>query len=90
MKFPIFAGHEHGLAAVEEFDQLELRGGSHDMVQRGFYISNIFADDSMLEMGQLNPHGRFVHLYINGTYWGVFHLRERWGAGMHHRYAMAA
>ena len=45
LKFPLFAGHEHGLAAVEEFDQLELRGGSHDMAQRGFYMSNIFADD---------------------------------------------
>ncbi len=86
LKFPVFAGHEHGLAAVEEFDQLELRSGSHDMVQRGFYLSNIFADDSMLEMGHLNPHGRFVHLYLNGAYWGVFHLRERWGAGMHRRY----
>jgi hypothetical protein len=86
LKFPIFAGHEHGLAAVDEFDQLELRGGSHDMVERGFYVSNIFADDSMLEMGHLNPHGRFVHLYLNGVYWGVFHLRERWGAGMHRRY----
>ena len=40
----------------------------------------------MLEMGHLNPHGRFVHLYLNGVYWGVFHLRERWGAGMHRRY----
>jgi hypothetical protein len=86
LKFPVFAGHEHGLAAVDEFDQLELRGGSHDMVERGFYVSNIFADDSMLEMGHLNPHGRFVHLYLNGVYWGVFHLRERWGAGMHRRY----
>ncbi|MDB6041392.1 MAG: hypothetical protein JWM99_5233, partial [Verrucomicrobiales bacterium] len=47
---------------------------------------NVFADDSMLEMGHLNPHGRFVHLYLNGVYWGVFHLRERWGAGTHHRY----
>src|SRR2546426_787057 len=76
----------HIVRATAQFDQLELRSGSHDMVQRGFYMSNIFADDTMLEMGQLNPHGRFVHLYLNGTYWGVFHLRERWGAGMHHRY----
>ncbi len=86
LKFPVFKGHEHGLAPVEEFDQLELRSGSHDMVQRGFYMSNMFADDTMLEMGQLNPHGRFVHLYLEGVYWGVYHLRERWSAGMHHRY----
>lgn len=86
LRYPLFAGFERGVAAVEEFDQLELRGGSHDMEQRGFYVSNIFTDDTLLEMGQLNPHGRFVHLYLNGTYWGVFHLRERWGAAMHARY----
>ncbi len=86
LKYPIFAGHEHGLAAVEEFDQLELRNCSHDMEMRGFYMSNICTDDTLLEMGQLNPHGRFVHLYLNGTYWGLYHLRERWGASMHQRY----
>ena len=36
--------------------------------------------DTLLDMGQLNPHGRFVHLYLNGAYWGIFHLRERWSA----------
>jgi hypothetical protein len=86
LKYPVFAGFEHGLAAPDEFDQLELRGGSHDMVMRGFYMSNIAADDTLLELGQLNPHGRFVHVYLNGTYWGVYHLRERWGAAMHQSY----
>jgi len=50
------------------------------MVLRGFYMSNRFTDDSMLDMGQINPHGRFMHLYINGRYWGVYHVRERWSA----------
>jgi hypothetical protein len=86
LKYPVFEGYDHGLAAVDEFDQLELRSGSHDMSQRGFYMSNIFTDDTLLDMGQLNPHGRFVHLYENGTYWGVYHLRERWGAAMHQSY----
>ncbi|HRI13080.1 MAG TPA: lamin tail domain-containing protein [Verrucomicrobiota bacterium] len=86
LRYPLFAGFEHGLAAAEEFDQIELRSGSHDMEQRGFYLSNVFADDTLLEAGHLNPHGRFVHLYLNGTYWGLFHLRERWGAAMHASY----
>ncbi|MCI0540220.1 MAG: CotH kinase family protein, partial [Verrucomicrobiales bacterium] len=86
LKYPIFAGFEHGLAAVNEFDQLELRSGSHDMEMRGFYMSNVFADDTLLEMGQFSPHGRFVHVYLNGAYWGVYHLRERWGAAMHQSY----
>ncbi len=86
VKYPIFAGFGHGLEAVDEFDQLELRGGEQDMVDRGFYMSNPFTDDTMLDMGRLNTHGRFVHLYLNGTYWGLYHLRERWGAAMHVRY----
>ena len=86
LKFPVFAGFDRGLAPVEEFDQLELRNCSHDMAMRGFYLSNPVTDDTLLEMGHLNPHGRFVHLYINGIYWGVYHLRERWGASMHASY----
>jgi hypothetical protein len=86
LRYPLFAGFDHGLAPVSEFNQLELRSGSHDMSMRGFYMSNIFTDDTLLEMGQLNPHGRFVHLYLNGTYWGMFHLRERWDAAMHQSY----
>ena len=82
----LFETRDGEIAPVEEFDQLELRGGSHDMEQRGFYMSNIFADDTLLAMKQLNPHGRFIHLYLNGAYWGVFHLRERWNADMHQSY----
>jgi hypothetical protein len=86
LEYPVFAGFDRGIAAVDEFDELELRGGSHDMSQRGFYMSNAFTDDTMLEMGHLNPHGRFVHLYLNGVYWGMYHLRERWSAAMHQEY----
>lgn len=85
-RYPIFRGHPRGLMADDEFDQLELRNGSHDMEMRGFYMSNVFTDDTMLDLGHLNPRGRFVHLYLNGAYWGVYHLRERWGASMHARY----
>lgn len=82
LKFPLFAGFERGWAAADEFDQIELRSGSHDMVERGFYLSNIFTDATMLDMGAFASHGRFVHLYQNGVYWGLYHLRERWGASM--------
>ena len=73
----LFNGFDHGFPMVETFDELELAGGSHDMNQRGFYMAGRFVEDAMLDMGSLNPHGRFVHLYINGTYWGQYHLRER-------------
>jgi hypothetical protein len=76
----LFTNHARGMKPVGKFDQLELRNGSHDMAQRGFYMSNIFTDGTMLDMGNLAPHSRFVHLYLNGTYWGLYHLRERWSA----------
>ena len=82
----LFTNHARGWKPVGKFDQLELRSGSHDMAQRGFYMSNIFTDGTMLDMGNLNPHSRFVHMYLNGTYWGMFQLRERWSADMHSAY----
>ena len=80
LRFPLFDGFDRGITANDSFDQLNLRAGSHDMVLRGFYMSNRFTDDTMLDMGNINPHGRFMHLYINGRYWGVYHVRERWSA----------
>lgn len=86
LNYPIYRGHENGVAPTEEFDSLNLRSGSHDMQARGAYMSNRFVDDTMLEMGGIAPHGRFVHVYINGMYNGQYHLRERWNAAMHASY----
>jgi hypothetical protein len=87
LQYPVFDGFEYdNTPPVEEFDALALRSGSHDMVARGAYMSNRFADDTLLDMGSIAPHGRFVHVYINGDYWGQYHLRERWHAAMFARY----
>ena len=36
-----------------------------------------FAAQSHQDMNHPSPHGRWVHLYLNGLYWGVLHLHER-------------
>ncbi|RME93203.1 MAG: hypothetical protein D6766_08635 [Verrucomicrobia bacterium] len=77
LQAPLFEGFDHGIPPVDTFDELDLRGGGHDASQRGFYLSARFSEDKMLEMGSLNPHGRFAHVYFNGRYWGQYHLRER-------------
>ena len=77
LEAPLFAGFDHGIQAVNRFDELDLRGGGHDMASRGFYMSSRFSEDTMLDMGSLNPHGRFINLYFNGRYWGQYHVRER-------------
>ena len=80
LEFPLFEGFDNGITATDSFDQLEFRSGSHDMAARGFYHSNRFVDDTLLEAGHVVPHGRFVHVYTNGVYWGQYHMRERWNA----------
>jgi hypothetical protein len=86
LRFPLFEGHDYGISPVEVFDQLDLHAGHHDMSQRGFYMSSRITEDTMLEMGNINPHGRFVHLYLNGVYWGQYNLHERWNADMNAQY----
>jgi hypothetical protein len=86
LKHPLFEGFEHSIPSVNQFDRLDIRSGSHDMNQRGFYMSNRFTDDLMLKAGHLNPHGRFIHLFLNGKYWGQYHLRERWDDDMFAEY----
>jgi len=87
LKYPIFDGFEYeNFPPADEFDVINLRSGSHDMASRGAYMSNRFTDDSMIEMGNIAPHGRFVHVYLNGNYWGQYHLRERWSADMAQSY----
>ncbi|HEY5913246.1 MAG TPA: lamin tail domain-containing protein [Verrucomicrobiae bacterium] len=73
---PLFNGFDRGMLARTSFDELDFRSGSQDMYERGFYMAGRFVEDAMLEMGSLNPHGRYVHLYINGVYWGQYDCRE--------------
>ena len=82
LEFPLFNNREYNIPAVESFDSLDVRAGNHDMVLRGAYMGNPFGDDSMIDMGHVAPHGRFVNIYFNGEYRGMYHLRERWNAAM--------
>jgi hypothetical protein len=77
MNTPLLRGFDHGMPVLDQLDTLDLTAGNHDMAQRGFYMANRFFEDTMLEMGSLNPHGRFVHVYVNGTYWGQYNAHER-------------
>lgn len=75
-----------GVAPVDDFDAISLRGGNHDTVfylgARGQHLRNFWMDESQLEMGHVVPHGRFVHLFYNSVYHGMYHLRERFNAAM--------
>jgi len=41
------------------------------------YLRDVFARDTIRDMGCLTPYGRPVHVYINGLYWGMYIMTER-------------
>lgn len=40
-------------------------------------IRDLWGKDTQLEMGHPSGHGIYVHLYINGLYWGIYNPTER-------------
>ncbi|MEO1833539.1 MAG: lamin tail domain-containing protein [Akkermansiaceae bacterium] len=85
LKYDLFSETEYGGdTAVDSFDQILLRNGSHDSIfshhyshSRGTYIRSRYFFDRQLEEGHPSMRGRFVHVYLNGEYYGQFHLMER-------------
>jgi len=41
------------------------------------FIQDQFVADLQNLAGGHAPHGRFIHLYLNGLYWGMYYLHER-------------
>lgn len=41
------------------------------------YLRDIWMKDSQLAMGWHSAHNTFVHLYLNGLYWGLYNVCER-------------
>lgn len=78
---------EHDLfdepGAVKSFDGFVLRAGANDgyawsgagtTVQ---FLRDEFGRRLHLDMGHPSARGMFVHVYLNGLYWGMYNLVER-------------
>ena len=78
LRFPLFPDTE-----VTEFNSLILRGGNGDswlnpgVVERAQYIRDQWHRDAQRETGQPFQHQIYAHLYLNGLYWGMYHIFER-------------
>lgn len=76
LKFPFF-----GTNATDEFDNIVLRANSNDAWpyagSAAVYVRDAFAMETARAMGIPSSHTRFVHLYINGQYWGLYNPAER-------------
>jgi hypothetical protein len=88
LEFPLF-----GQDATDQFDTLVVDArmnnswaygggvgvsrpgmGQRDLAQ---YTRDQFVADIQNAAGGFAPHGRHVHLYLNGLYWGLYWLHER-------------
>ncbi|OHB55489.1 MAG: hypothetical protein A2173_03290 [Planctomycetes bacterium RBG_13_44_8b] len=86
LKYPLFPDSK-----VNEFKQLVLRASFTDSwglvswdpgryrPNDSQYIRDVWMKESLGDMGQPSSHGGFVHLYINGLYFGLHNLTERVG-----------
>lgn len=70
-----------GPDAADEFNNFVLRANSNDAWPYNgggaVYVRDTFAVESARAMGMVASHGNFVHLYINGRYWGLYNPIER-------------
>ena len=87
LKYDWFDGtpEEDVVDATDEFDTIILRGNfnkswpfwvEHER-QKAQYIHDQFISASQLAMGRPSIHGTYVHLYVNGVYWGLYNPVER-------------
>jgi hypothetical protein len=81
LHYPLFEDTD-----IQEFDSLILRSiwnyswvGHSGMTgpANADYLRDVFARDTIRDMGGLVPRGRPVQVYVNGLYWGLHILAER-------------
>ena len=76
LNYPLF-----GPDAANSFDNVVLRANGNDAwryaADRALYIRDAFAMQTARDMGMVSSHTAFVHLYLNGAYWGLYNLVER-------------
>ena len=74
-----------GEGATSSYNTIILRAGFNQswlhwddtQRERTQYINDSWAKDVFMKMGYPAAHNKFVHLYINGLYWGLYNMCER-------------
>ncbi|HWI56019.1 MAG TPA: lamin tail domain-containing protein, partial [Bacillota bacterium] len=51
--------------------------GSRYRPETALYLRDTWVKDTLREMGHLSARSDFVHLYLNGLYWGIYNPSER-------------
>jgi len=80
LSYPLFAD-----STVTRFNTLVLDAHlnlsyvhpDHDQRVRSQFVRDAYVADLCNAAGAVAPHAIFVHLYLNGLYWGLYELHER-------------
>jgi hypothetical protein len=77
LEFPLF-----GDEGADEFDNIDIQCAQNYSWSfygnpQNTFLRELFSRDVQRDMGQPYTRGKFCHLYINGTYWGLFQMQER-------------
>jgi hypothetical protein len=80
LRYPFF-----GNDAVSVFNTIILRAGfgntwihwSHSERSMAQYLRDRWTKDTQLAMGHYSSNGNYVHLFLNGLYWGLYNPSER-------------
>lgn len=78
LRYPLF-----GKDAADTFDTITLRAGANDgYAWTGARYTEQYTRDEFVRSlqraaGHAGSHGTFVHLYLNGLYWGLYNPCER-------------
>lgn len=85
LNYAFFGSTPGGANAATKFDNLILDAGfnytwihaNHRQAAVARFVTDqVVADYQNLADGKA-PHGRWVHLYLNGLYWGLYNLHEK-------------
>lgn len=79
LTYPVFAGDA---SAAPDFSELDLTCAQNFSWSSANGATNTFLRDQVCsdmqqDMGQPAQRNRYVHLYLNGVYWGVYAVQER-------------
>jgi hypothetical protein len=77
LEYPLFEDE-----GVREFDHIDLRTSqnyswAYQGDARHTFLRDIFSRDTQRDMNQPYTRSRYVHLYLNGVYWGLYQTQER-------------
>ncbi|MGJ8696168.1 MAG: LamG-like jellyroll fold domain-containing protein [Verrucomicrobiaceae bacterium] len=87
LNFPLF-----GPSGTDQFGGIDIRtaqnyswsfkspgnvNGNNDNSNKNTFMREVFARDTQRDLGETHTRSRYIHLYLNGVYWGLFMTQER-------------